>query len=400
MTCSINLSRSSTSNFFYTVSTSCSFTPQHLALTPRRPAHTTTHASKTLLSFLSSIIHQHPIAMSEKTQAASTTMSSPQPFQLFTSLRYDPLLLTSPENSHPDLNFTTPSPFYMLAYHRARMLEAAQHFEFHAVTDKLLDGTALHSTLLKAVEEYKAKGNDDAPLKLRILFDCKGTMTLDIAPIPEVTLSTLFPPSLDPPPLPPQPHPATQSFQPSPLTGGALTLGPTDSLSPTPPAPQWTLKLDTQPTPPTPHTTLKTTHRSPYDASRTRALPTNPTHPLLTDVILFNTVHEITEGSLTSLYLYRGGRWVTPPVGLPSASRDHEGADEGELREPFPGRWGHSVRSKAVGGGGGQRGTSRRWALGKGYCVEEPVGVESVRVGEGVWVSNGVRGFGFGRVVE
>jgi hypothetical protein len=32
--------------------------------------------------------------------------------------------------------------------------------------------------------------------------------------------------------------------------------------------------------------------------------------------------------------------------------------------------------------------------------MEEPVLVETVKVGEGVWVSNGVRGFGFGRVVE
>jgi 4-amino-4-deoxychorismate lyase len=65
---------------------------------------------------------------------------------------------------------------------------------------------------------------------------------------------------------------------------------------------------------------------------------------------------------------------------------------------PFAGRWGHSVRSKKV-GAGGQRGTSRRWALGQGFCMEEPVSVETIVVGEGVWVSSGVRGFGFGRVV-
>ena len=79
--------------------------------------------------------------------------------------------------------------------------------------------------------------------------------------------------------------------------------------------------------------------------------------------------------------------------------RGDEGLDEGELRRPFAGRWGHSVRSAKV-GAGGQRGTSRRWALKKGFCMEEPVGVGTVEVGEGVWVSNGVRGFSFGRVVE
>jgi len=113
---------------------------------------------------------------------------------------------------------------------------------------------------------------------------------------------------------------------------------------------------------------------------------------------------------MTSLYLFRGGRWVTPPVGVPAGHYAEEvkgedvdgelpGKDEGELRTPFPGRWGHSVRSAKV-GSGGQRGTTRRWALGKGLCMEEPVLVETVKVGEGVWVSNGVRGFGFGRVVE
>jgi hypothetical protein len=32
--------------------------------------------------------------------------------------------------------------------------------------------------------------------------------------------------------------------------------------------------------------------------------------------------------------------------------------------------------------------------------MEEPVGIDTIQVGEGVWVSNGVVGFGFGRVIE
>ena len=328
-------------------------------------------------------------------------MSSEPTFQLFTSLRYDPLLLTSSENSRPDLNFVIPSPFYMLGYHRARMLEAAQHFDFHAVAKRLEDGKALHENLLKRVEEWKSnEKKDDQPLKLRILFDTSATMTVDLTPIPPVPLSTLYPTSFDPPSQPPKPHPAnpTPSFQPSPLTGGALTLGATDSLQPSS-QPEWALKLDTAPTPPSPFTLLKTTNRDMYDSSRSRALPPNLSAPAFREVMLYNSVSELTEGTLTSLYLYRGGRWVTPPVGVPSAYGPSTNEDEGELREPFPGRWGHSIRSAKV-GAGGQRGTSRRWALGKGFCMEEPVGIESVRVGEGVWVSNGVRGFGFGRVVE
>lgn len=335
-------------------------------------------------------------------------MSSDSSFQLFTSLRYDPLLLTSTENSRPDLNFISPSPFYMLAYHRNRMLEAAQHFDFHAVAKRLEDGIALHEELVYRVDEWQQKEGRAEPLKLRILFDKEANMTVDLASIPKVTLSTLYPTSFDPPNQIAKSHPAkTTSFQPSTLTGGVLSLGTTDSLPASLPSPpEWILKLDTAPTPPSPFTLLKTTKREMYNSSRDRALPPNPAYPAFREVMLYNSVNELTEGTLTSLYLYRGGRWVTPPVGVPSAySRESEGGiqgwneDEGELREPFPGRWGHSIRSAKV-GAGGQRGTSRRWALGKGFCMEEPVGIDTVKVGEGVWVSNGVRGFGFGRVVE
>lgn len=340
-------------------------------------------------------------------------MTSEPTFQLFTSLRYDPLLLTSTENSRPDLNFITPSPFYFLAYHRSRMLEAAQHFDFHGAEERLNDGRALHKELLEKVHEYQSKGNDDGPLKLRVLFDKSANMTVECLPAPPVPLATLFPSSFDPPQQPQKPHPSNSSsapFQPSPLTGGPLTLGPTDSLpaqssandSTTPTIPEWLLRLDTQATPSSPFTSLKTTHREMYDSARARALPTNPTNPAHVEVMLYNDVRELTEGTFTSLYLYRGGRWVTPPVGVPSAAfvaaDENDGADEGELRKPFAGRWGHSVRSAKV-GVGGQRGTSRRWALGKGFCMEEPVGIDTVEVGEGVWVSSGVRGFQFGRVV-
>lgn len=89
-------------------------------------------------------------------------MASENQFQLFTSLRYDPRLLDSEENSRPDLNFIAPSPFYMLAYHRDRMIEAAQHFDFHQVQERLRDGKALHQHLLTEVE----KSGQTGPLKV------------------------------------------------------------------------------------------------------------------------------------------------------------------------------------------------------------------------------------------
>ncbi|KAJ4373104.1 Aminodeoxychorismate lyase [Neocucurbitaria cava] len=134
-----------------------------------------------------------------------------------------------------------------------------------------------------------------------------------------------------------------------------MTAAPSPSDQPTlfPPQhqhhhhhPQWTLKLDTAPTPSSPFTVLKTTQRSMYDSSRSRALPENPAAPAYREVMLFNEVNELTEGTISSLYLYRGGRWVTPPVGVPSGEftsrtlKEPGNGDEGELRKPFAGRWG------------------------------------------------------------
>jgi hypothetical protein len=344
------------------------------------------------------------------------------PFHIFTSLRYDPLLLSSAHNTQPLLNpiHPNPTPFYMFLYHRDRLLEAAQHFEFPLVVEKLQDGKSLHADLLQEIERYfehetkegGGKVGEKKPLKVRLLFDKVGTMSVDCTPVAAVSLETLYPSSLDPPSSSKEPHPAAKPFTPSPLTGGALHLGPTDSLpssssnSNNEPVP-WALRLDKEPTPSSPFTLLKTTVRDLYNTSRSRALPTNPQNPKFVEVMLYNECNEITEGSITSLYFSRGGRWVTPPVGVPTGSFDSstlkggdgERWDEGEMRKPFAGRWGHSVRSAKV-GAGGQRGTTRRWALSRGLCMEEPVGVDSVRVGEGVWVSNGVVGFGFGRVVE
>ncbi|KAF2458614.1 hypothetical protein BDY21DRAFT_301623 [Lineolata rhizophorae] len=330
--------------------------------------------------------------------------TSAEDFELFTSLRYDPLLLKSVENGSGGLSFVSPSPFYMLVYHRDRMLEAARHFGFDAAAEKLSDGKALSEALLSKVRKYQKESEaKDGPLRIRTLYNRAGDLQVDMSPVPPVPLEALYPPTLDPPPNPKPPRV-------SPLTGGALTLGPTDSLSssssPLPPTiPRWTLMLDSHPTALTAHTSLKTTHRPHYDASRARSLPGNSdgaspaaSAAALTEVFLYSPVGEITEGSISTPYFFRGGRWVTPPVGTPPAAGPfttptRQGIDGGP-DVPFAGRWGHSVR------GGGQRGTTRRWALRKGLCQEEGVERASVKIGEGVWVSNGVRGFGYGIVVE
>ena len=109
--------------------------------------------------------------------------------------------------------------------------------------------------------------------------------------------------------------------------------------------------------------TYKTSSRAAYSTSRSRTLPSPDDYTQ--EVLLFNAQGQITEGSFCTPYFQRDRRWVTPAV-----------------REV-----------------GGQRGTSRRWALERGLCVEGAVEVGSVRVGERVWTwlaGRGATGAGAG----
>jgi hypothetical protein len=84
------------------------------------------------------------------------------------------------------------------------------------------------------------------------------------------------------------------------------------------------------------------------------------------EIILYNDAGELTEGSVASVYFLRDGQWVTPLVGP-----EH----------------------------GGLPGVGRRWALEHKLCVEGAVKKSSVKKGEEIWLSNGVRGFIPGTIV-
>lgn len=120
--------------------------------------------------------------------------------------------------------------------------------------------------------------------------------------------------------------------------------------------------LDPRSTTPSLFTKHKTTKRDMYDESRLRVNIKNH-GPYQSEVLLQNLQGEIMEASLSTPYFYRNDQWVTP--------------------------------SEAC---GGNLGVTRRWALDNKLCVEGIVPVESLVDGEDVWVSNGVRGFIFGRL--
>lgn len=127
-------------------------------------------------------------------------------------------------------------------------------------------------------------------------------------------------------------------------------------------APNFRVFVSSEPTKPSLFTKHKTSRRKHYDSLRAK-LPSKKDHAGFPEVLLFNCRNEIMEGSICTPYFLRDGHWITPDVRC-----------------------------------GGNVGTTRRYALEHGLCKESIVMRDSVRVGEMVVLSNGVRGFGWGIV--
>ena len=127
--------------------------------------------------------------------------------------------------------------------------------------------------------------------------------------------------------------------------------------------PTWVFYVASSVTAPSLFTKHKTTFRRAYDEARAD-LPAPPDDAGTTaEVLLYNERDEIMEGSITTPYFWRDGGWVTPCERC-----------------------------------GGNVGTSRRLALGRKVAREGIVRKQDLRVGEVVWCSNAVRGFGWGYV--
>lgn len=143
------------------------------------------------------------------------------------------------------------------------------------------------------------------------------------------------------------------------------TLFPPNLQAPNPEIPiTWRIFISPHLVPSSPYTTHKTTVRELYITVRS-LLPPSASSSSMDEILLVNQDGDIMEGSITTPYFWRGERWVTP-----------------------------TARS------GGNLGTTRRWALESGLCVEGKIGRANVEVGEGVWLSNGARGWGWGRIED
>ena len=82
------------------------------------------------------------------------------------------------------------------------------------------------------------------------------------------------------------------------------------------------------------------------------------------EMLCVNTEQQIMEGCITTPYFWKNGTWITPSAEC-----------------------------------GGNLGTTRRWALEKGLAIEGIVMKKDLKIGQIIAVSNGVWGFGFGKII-
>jgi 4-amino-4-deoxychorismate lyase len=229
--------------------------------------------------------------------------------EAFTTLRYDPELIHVPGKGleHAGWNFNNISPFYMLDYHRDRLLET---FRFWGWTPaiELLTGDKGLEILSQRAQEFIGP-SQTAPLRFKVVVNRNGEMRFEKNVIPVTSLDSLFPTRLPPP-------------------------GSSENPGDPPKIPTYQLVVDKSGTMRSEYTHFKTTRRDMYDGARQRAEIKGAETK---EVLLVNEADEsVMEGSLTTPYFWRNGAWVTPPV-----SREFSKED----------------------GSGGQNGTSRRWAL-------------------------------------
>jgi hypothetical protein len=277
-------------------------------------------------------------------------------FQLFTALRYDPLLVPLAVNTEAwDGECKSGCPFYMLPYHRDRMLQAAEHFGWTEAASLIRGPKGLAHLLEKLCEAIDT--NSPKPLRIRVVLYHDGQITVETTPIHIlVSQYTLFPERLPPPK-------SASALKVSPLTGGALTVDDNETIQGDPEKREpWVVAPDLARITPSSETTYKTTSRYMYTEARAR-VGIKSFDEKKEVLILSEKDGEIMEGSLTTVYFWRNGRWTTPLVSS-----------------------------------GGQMGTTRRWALEKGLCVEGIIKADSLVDGEECWISNGVRGFNWGKI--
>lgn len=241
-------------------------------------------------------------------------------FHVFTTFRLDSGLNSN--ESQIDVCGGRRSNIYLLPYHVDRLRDAAATMTGFNVSGSLKDLDSFERQILNATGRFTRNDDGEAvPEVFRGKFSMwpDGRIDVSLVPVPR-TSPILFPTTLN------------------------------NYSNPT-----WTVILDIQATETSLFTEVKTSNRIDYDRARKSA---GLTPSSTTEVLLYNYLGEVMDGSITSVYFFRDNEWVTP----------HHG---------------------------GLEGVTRKFALDREMCsiAWSAVMKESLRPGEIVWLSNAFRGF-------
>lgn len=249
--------------------------------------------------------------------------------KLFTTLRYDPALLDMPgQPGFSDLGWNQdPSPFYMLDYHRDRLLRAATYWAWPAATEAIAGEPGLRR--LTAYLEPLAGQFGPVPQRLTVTLDREGRLGHAAGPREKTDMRNLFPGALPAPGAAHDDDDARGDANEGANTAAAVIVAVR--------GPPWQVLVDRVPTPASAYTHYKTTQRDVYNDARERAglALTDPK-----EVLLVNAADgQVMEGSLTTPYFWRRGRWVTPPVPAIFAPGQGSGGNDGTTRRWALERW-------------------------------------------------------------
>lgn len=290
------------------------------------------HHLSALVLFSFSIYHHHKLETMPLIIPYTT-----EKFDLFTSLRYDPKLLTAPFNA-PLVSrdgTLTPSPYMLFPYHLDRLRVAARAFGWERASETIEAPDAaerLREACDKAVSAYE--GDSQTGVGLRVRLSEAGELNVEAH----------------------YAHPLTRD----PLD--AARWNPTTDPDSIPAPPLFTVYLDSEATPPSAFTSYKTTSREHYNTARARFGIHDRRE--LREVILYNGDGDVMEASVGNVAIWRDG-WVMS-------------FDEA----------------------GGLPGTMKRYMLEQGLVREGKVRKEDIRVGEYVLLSNGWVGTVLGRIMD
>ena len=296
----------------------------------------------------------------EHSDFAADPDSNNQDWDILSTFRWDPslgcrmatqLCNRNEKDIYKSVDEDHVSEFYLLPYHRDRIATAAvafrrplpENFREEAGLSKFEE--LLQREVARKIHEDRDAGEAPSCLRIRVCLSIDAKLSITVGPLQSSPTYC--------------PYPTKSLFQTLPLT--------------------YRVFIAPEPSKTSLHTVHKTTYRDHYNHLR-NMLPSWATDPnqndgLDAEILLTSEDGEIIEGSITTPYFKYTALHSMGRAGQYFAS----------LRTP---------RAEA----GGNLGTTRRWALEREWCEEAIIMKKDLCVGDTLFLSNGVRGWGRGRL--